>query len=368
MRESDNSLLEQILGDNHFRDWALGLAPEYDEYWRNWRTLSNVHEITLQKGMEILKDLNDESPAFSDEYIAQKVGEAIAIAQAKEQQGSDKQFYQIFRKFRHLAASVIFLSGLAGIFIKYYSPENAVERHSQNSTEHPAENQYTVINNFTIPSHLILPDGSSVILQPQSEISYPTQFSDHHRDVILRGDAFFEVVKNPNSPFTVIAGNIRTKVLGTSFRIATKQGSSQVLVSVKSGKVAVYTDVNSSDSNDAEPKTVLHHNQQALFLNNEIELPQEIETGSPSVFPDFPIETISFVYDSAPVVKVIEDLEAAYGVDIQFNQEDLTNCSITAQLEDEPLQQKLKWICTILEATCTIENNQIIIHSKPCKP
>lgn len=364
MKKSDNSLLEQLLGDSHFRDWALGLAPEYDDYWRNWRALSPGHEIALQKGIEILNYLNDESPAFSDEYIAQKVGEAIAIA--KKQQGSDNQFYQIFRKFRHLAASVIFLSGLAGIFIKYYSPENAVERHKNKSTEHPAENQYTVINNFNIPSHLILPDGSSVILQPQSEISYPTQFSDHHREVILRGDAFFEVVKNPNSPFTVHAGKIKTKVLGTSFRIATKQGSNKVLVSVKTGKVAVYTDTPTKNNTEAE--TILHQNQQALFLNNEIDLPKEIETGSPSVFPDFPIETISFIYDSAPVNKVIEDLETAYGVDIQFSQEDLMNCSITAQLEDEPLKQKLKWICTILEATCTIENNQIIIHSKPCKP
>ncbi len=45
----------------------------------------------------------------------------------------------------------------------------------------------------------------------------------------------------------------------------------------------------------------------------------------------------------------------------------MAHCSITATLGDEPLENKLKWLCTILEAQYSITDDTITITGTPCK-
>lgn len=366
MQEEKNSLLEQILSDPHFHEWAAGHAPDLNLYWYNWAQSSPEHETALQKAREITDELQSGQPVMSDEYIRMQVDRAITLAKQKEHTVREQPIISFFRSYRFLAASVVVLLVSGWIVSGYYYSE-----HKKNSretiTDQQIRNQLTVINDHKTPRHIQLPDGSSVILQYKSELSYPDQFPAGHREVFLKGDAFFEVTKNPESPFVVHTGTIKTQVLGTSFRIKTDLENSRVVVSVKSGKVAVFNDTLLPGQTDVLPQTILMPNERAVFGNtSHHQLPETIEPESRTTV--IPIERMTFSYETTPVTEVLQDLESAYGVDISYNSEALQNCSITAQLEDEPLAQKLKWICTILEATYTIENHQIIFHSKSCNP
>ncbi|MGO1787268.1 MAG: FecR family protein [Sphingobacterium sp.] len=101
-------------------------------------------------------------------------------------------------------------------------------------------------NTFISPkgnaSHLILPDGSHVWLNSNSQLTYPSLFSDAKRTVELNGEAYFDVYHNPNSPFTVAAEGTEVTALGTAFNVATNRSQDDVLTTLISGSVSVGTD------------------------------------------------------------------------------------------------------------------------------
>ena len=88
-----------------------------------------------------------------------------------------------------------------------------------------------------------LPDHSTVWLNSGSSLSYPVRFSRKSRTVQLEGEAYFDVQKNPDRPFTVVAdGGMKVKVLGTKFNVSAYKDDSSIETTLESGKVEVITD------------------------------------------------------------------------------------------------------------------------------
>jgi len=85
---------------------------------------------------------------------------------------------------------------------------------------------------------LRLPDGTRVWVNENTELNYPEKFADNERTVTLKGEAFFEVKRDPSKPFIIKSGAIKTTVLGTSFNINAYAGSAPI-VTVRTGKVKV---------------------------------------------------------------------------------------------------------------------------------
>ena len=84
----------------------------------------------------------------------------------------------------------------------------------------------------------MLEDGSVVYLSGQSSLKYPDHFDANKREVILRGDAFFEIKSIPACPFIIQTDVANIEVTGTSFKIKSDNGSS-FLLSVREGEVKV---------------------------------------------------------------------------------------------------------------------------------
>ncbi|MCG9792398.1 FecR family protein [Flavobacterium algicola] len=130
--------------------------------------------------------------------------------------------------------------------------------------------KYVVLNSQTIITvvavkgerkEVLLPDNSRVFLNSNSSISYADNFEEE-RHLVLKGEAFFTVTKNPKKPFVVSSKTISTRVLGTSFNI-NSNSDTKTTISVNTGKVAV-----ASASCD-ENKFFLTKNQQVTILKNE---------------------------------------------------------------------------------------------------
>jgi ferric-dicitrate binding protein FerR (iron transport regulator) len=97
----------------------------------------------------------------------------------------------------------------------------------------------------------ILPDGSAVWLNDSSELVIHTDFASNRRVELRRGEAFFDVKKDPDHVFTVEAGGIRTTVLGTAFSARMNGHNGDMKVSVVTGKVMV-----SQQAPDGQGKTL----------------------------------------------------------------------------------------------------------------
>ncbi len=81
-----------------------------------------------------------------------------------------------------------------------------------------------------------LQDGSSVTLNTASEVR--VELTPHERHIRLnKGEAFFEVAKDPNRPFIVQVGTKRVIAVGTKFSV--RRDGDDVRVAVTEGKVEV---------------------------------------------------------------------------------------------------------------------------------
>lgn len=211
---------------------------------------------------------------------------------------------------------------------------------------------------------LFLEDSSKVDLSPNAEISYPRQFMADKREVTLRGEAFFQVTKNPLRPFLVYANGTITKVLGTSFTIQAFD-TKTVTVAVRTGKVSVYT---ASASKNKDPETqgvVLTPNQKAV-LDLKTDNIQKAVIEKPTALIPL-VNNKEFEFTDAPVVKILSTLEKMYGIDLIYDEELLKNCTLTTSLTDVAMFDKLKIICSAIGAHYKEIDAQIVITAQGCE-
>ena len=76
---------------------------------------------------------------------------------------------------------------------------------------------------------------------------------------------------------------------------------------------------------------------------------------------------VLWVGDTRPIVKVLGQLETAFGVKIIYDADILTQCNLTASLSEEPLFDKIAIICETIQARYEIADGQIVIYAKGCK-
>jgi transmembrane sensor len=86
-------------------------------------------------------------------------------------------------------------------------------------------------------AELRLPDGTQVVLAPDSRLRVPADFATIDRAVMLTGHAYFDVKHDDRKPFRVSAGNTIIYDLGTQFDVRAYPGTQSVQVVVAQGKV-----------------------------------------------------------------------------------------------------------------------------------
>jgi len=87
-------------------------------------------------------------------------------------------------------------------------------------------------------AHLTLDDGTRVTLAPHTTLRVARNFASH-RDLLLNGEAYFDVAHASGVPFLVHTGAVTTRVLGTAFDVRRYPTDQSTRVVVMSGKVAV---------------------------------------------------------------------------------------------------------------------------------
>lgn len=362
-------LYQDLLEDARFVRWVTDEAPEDESYWQNWAADDSIRQEVMAQARLTILTLQGKPVTLSKQDIADRVQQALDKAKHQEAlSGRQPVRVRYLAPYRWVAAaSVILLLGLGWFAYTHYVTR--VDHHQVGQTS-PRINQtdqpdqfVSIINSDRPARHVLLPDGSSVVLRKNSQVRYARVFAGSKREVDLSGEAFFEVTKDPTKPFFVYANGLVTKVLGTSFTIKAHQKAERVVVTVRTGKVAVFaqTDAKAEALRNNRDLTglVLMPNQQATFERTDARLTRTEVTR--------PVTQPSFDFKATPVADVFAALEKAYGVTIVFDREIMAHCSLSATLGDEPLQKKVQWICTILEATYQVNGQQIIINGKPCQ-
>lgn len=361
--------IEDFLADESFQSWILFKIDE--DGWEEWTLESRQRAKLVEDARLLLLAMKVPDSNLSASDIHNALQTTWIKIEEKENQRDLIQDSKVksLRKFflSGIAAALVVGSISCWFYYNQISPNKNVVTYKELIDEN-SEGLVEQTNNSNKPQIITLSDGSSVLLQPNSKLSYPKIFTGNERKVYLSGEGFFEISKNPKKPFFVYANEIVTKVVGTSFRVKAYSDQPDVEVLVRTGKVRVKSNDLVAKSNQKE--VVLLPNQALRFLRSDLSFNKitnitEDETLTRSVGN---IEQLSFEFTDIPVSQIFQTIEQAYLVDIDYPKNKLKDCHLTTSLSDQPLTEKLKIVCNSIGNNTSFEmnGNQIIITSEGC--
>ncbi len=363
----------EFVENESFRRWVFFNTPGETAYWVNYLAQHPELRENAELARTFLLTAKGELPNVTDQQISEAVQRILSTA-PNQHRGFIRSLPAYWQPLR-VAASValLLITGWLGWQFWTKTQTKSPVARVQSTIPTPVT-LLKVVNKEAAPRLVRLSDGSLVVLQKNAQIRFPKQFSEAKRDVFLTGKAFFEVVRNPAKPFRVFARELTTEVLGTSFLISAPATGGNVNVVVKTGKVAVSTNpAFTGNRNASRSKTgltqpaavILLPNQQVTFSKDDARLVKsEVSRSETAVLP---ATTQAFSFRRTPLPVVLDALEKAYGIDIQFNREELSGCTLTARLDDPSLFVRLDVIAASTGSTYELQNGQLVIHSSGCR-
>ena len=293
--------LSQIFGE------ALGDEPSKEETLAAWEAFEKKHisseeehlqkaedelsekkiedEIGRENGNEIGREIEGESSSrkVSKARILTWITASVAVAASL--------FLFIFRSFQEISQPTEFSMEL---FSEVTSPKQV---------EQTLSDGYCVVSTPAATTTLVtLSDGTRVMLNANSTLEYPASFDDAEvREVRLKGEAHFEVTKNPHRPFVVKAGEMQTQVLGTIFDVKAYRKDAPK-VTLMQGKVKV---------SNADTEVEMRPGQTATLQSDKIVVSKASPSASDWLEGDFDMDQVT-------LAEAMSDIGAWYNKTVVF--------------------------------------------------
>ncbi len=281
--------LSQIFGE------ALGDEPSKEETLAAWEAFEKKHisseEEHLQKAEDELseKKIEDE---IGRESSSRKISKARILAWITASVAvAASLFLFIFRSSQEISQPTEFSMEL---FSEVTSPKQV---------EQTLSNGYCVVSTPAATTTLVtLSDGTRVMLNANSTLEYPASFDDAEvREVRLKGEAHFEVTKNPHRPFVVKAGEMQTQVLGTIFDVKAYRKDAPK-VTLMQGKVKV---------SNADTEVEMRPGQTATLQADKIVVSKASPSASDWLEGDFDMDQVT-------LAEAMSDIGAWYNKTVVF--------------------------------------------------
>jgi transmembrane sensor len=350
--------VEDFAQDAYFREWVLENTPEAHRFWETFYNANPAQkeDIDLAKSMVRALKINEIPVAEAD--IQKGINRIMILTD--EVETPVVPLYQ--RTWFKIAASLALLISVGF----WWSRGETLQKNGENTVNTEGVSvEEKIVNNEDKSFSITLPDGSTVVLEKNSQIRFDKDFKGTTRTVYLTGEALFDVVKNPTKPFIVYAGDLVTKVLGTSFRIKALDKAENVTVNVIRGRVSVFANKKEKSKDPETDGLILTPNQKVEFTKVEERLKRSLIEQPTVIIPQQDLQQM--VYDEAPVSTIFKGIEKAYGVEIVFDEENMKGCELTMTLRNEPLFDKLAIICKNIGATYKVVDAKVIIEGGDCK-
>lgn len=293
--------LSQIFGE------ALGDEPSKEETLAAWEAFEKKH-ISSEK--EHLQKAEDE---LSEKKIEDEIGRENGNEIEREIEGeSSSRKVSKARILTWITASVavaaslflfIFRSSQEISLPTEFSMELFSEVTSPKQVEQTLSNGYCVVSTPAATTTLVtLSDGTKVMLNANSTLEYPASFDDAEvREVRLKGEAHFEVTKNPHRPFVVKAGEMQTQVLGTIFDVKAYRKDAPK-VTLMQGKVKV---------SNADTEVEMRPGQTATLQADKIVVSKASSSASDWLEGDFDMDQVT-------LAEAMSDIGAWYNKTVVF--------------------------------------------------
>ena len=271
--------LSQIFGE------ALGDEPLKEETLAAWEAFEKKHISSEEELLSFEKEfiVKNEKKVSKARILTWITTASVAVAASL--------FLFIFRSSQEISQPTEFSMEL---FSEVTSPKQV---------EQTLSNGYCVVSTPAATTTLVtLSDGTRVMLNANSTLEYPASFDDAEvREVRLKGEAHFEVTKNPHRPFVVKAGEMQTQVLGTVFDVKAYRKDAPK-VTLMEGKVKV---------SNADTEVEMRPGQTATLQADKIVVSKASSSASDWLEGDFDMDQVT-------LAEAMSDIGAWYNKTVVF--------------------------------------------------
>ncbi len=221
------------------------------------------------------------------------------------------------------------------------------------------EKQEISINQLKVPRggeyELVLPDGTKVWINSESQLTYPVAFVGKERRVSLTGEAFFEVTPNKQLPFIVDVKDQEIRVLGTEFDISAYTDDAHIITTLVEGEVAV------KNMDNKGGQEILHPNEQLVyFRNNHHTTVKTINVDEYVSWKDG-----MFVFRHRPLEHIMKKLGRWYDVEVCFVEEEAKHLVYAGDFSKEnSLSDFLSALELEMSVKVEMSKNTVYISSK----
>ncbi len=233
---------------------------------------------------------------------------------------------QVLRIVGKSMAAAAMVAGITVAVLQYGLNRKQAIAEADASTSQTTTVVRRIRNDRQLALKCLLPDSSVVVLSPGSEIRYDNRFGQQSRTSHITGRAFFQVKKDPRTPFTIYAGDVATTALGTAFWVDAFPQQSKIKVQLVSGKVVVKTNTRSGHA-DIAPVFLMPGQQFSLSLTDDIVRVSNIKTNNATGTTVTPGQSSasSLAFDNQPLSSVLATLQQRFHVKVHADQRLLKN-------------------------------------------
>jgi hypothetical protein len=363
--------LSKYLEDKRFIDWVFNPTEELEIWWSSYKSSHKEERENILLARRIICKFKTSDKELSvEEKIILFSNILKQIENKKERQKKIKLY---FSWMKYAAVAVLFFSFGALLFYRQDNfnkqlftsqvvepftgdgarlvrpnGENIILDEKKSVVEYRSDGKIIVNNNIiesgqpenknaTAPqlnqliipygktSDILLPDGSKVQLNAGSRLVYPEVFKDKAREVLLVGEAFFDVVHDAEHPFVVQTTGIRVQVLGTRFNVSAYPADKTIETVLTEGKVRLEKNNAGIFSESIELKP----NELASFNKSTREtLVSEVDPENYILW-----KNGLFKFESTDLSRVVKKLERYYNIHFHYKDPVLGTIRISGKLE-----------------------------------
>lgn len=271
---------------------------------------------------------------------------------------SEPVLLQNNQKYIALGAESFSLNEQTGI-VKNNHTDKLLSYHQEDASRGFSFGKKRANNRLLVPQgqtyKLALADGTNVMLNAESELTFPSEFDTDRREVFLKGEAFFQVTHNEKAPFIVHTDQLDVQVLGTTFNVSGYNNENMLKVTLVEGSIRIHQQ---GDSVKIRP------NEQYNYNKNTRE--KRVQTVDTELFTSWVND--EYIFKDTTLDEIFNRINHWYMFDVTYESPSLKEKRFFLTIgRDAALDQIIQIINSTEEVCIEKKDNHIVVKNIPDK-
>ena len=271
---------------------------------------------------------------------------------------SEPVLLQNNQKYIALGAESFSLNEQKGI-VKNNHTDKLLSYHQEDASRGFSFGKKRADNRLLVPQgqtyKLALADGTNVMLNAESELTFPSEFDTDRREVFLKGEAFFQVTHNEKAPFIVHTDQLDVQVLGTTFNVSGYNNENMLKVTLVEGSIRIHQQ---GDSVKIRP------NEQYNYNKNTRE--KRVQTVDTELFTSWVND--EYIFKDTTLDEIFNRINHWYMFDVTYESPSLKEKRFFLTIgRDASLDQIIQIINSTEEVCIEKKDNHIVVKNTPDK-